>query len=489
MNETALRSQSTDRDPEHAPMWLVLDTRTAENGVSSGVSRFVVGIAGGLTQVLAGRSTGDIRVLLVGKHEPPAWIIDLVRNYPGLVSYWSGGPGSLTRKSEKPVWLWPSKVVPEIARYTKERFYWVAPGNLDRPLLWPFGRARWKVRLVQVVHDTIPFSQKGSMGFFFRLQFGAIVRRTLAAFPHVVTVSRHSAEALATLVPRRSRPVAVVGNGVEPVFGGGDRPFGKARHDARVRFLQSLFSSAEGSTQQLALVERLARARWVVGVGRYQKYKSWETVEEALPLLQGAFAEGAAFFRVGFCARDQQRLAKCDHLAFGPGMYFPSMGMLGLPELPDASLARLYALADVCVHPSRAEGFGLPPLESAFCGTPVVVRSGTAVDDHFVGSALPQGFVTALDTNDPQGWAQAIAHVCELSEDPRSPLGTFLTGLAKASHCRAIMTHRLGGARFEWTACAERFLDFLFGEQAKVEGTESARALNPSQTVVREVQG
>jgi len=43
----------------------------------------------------------------------------------------------------------------------------------------------------------------------------------------------------------------------------------------------------------------------------------------------------------------------------------------------------LYGAADCYVSPYRAEGFNLPPLEAAACGTPIIVTKGGSTDDYF----------------------------------------------------------------------------------------------------------
>ena len=46
-----------------------------------------------------------------------------------------------------------------------------------------------------------------------------------------------------------------------------------------------------------------------------------------------------------------------------------------------ADMATLYQLSDAYVAPYRAEGFGLPVLEAAACGLPVICTAGGSTDD------------------------------------------------------------------------------------------------------------
>jgi glycosyltransferase involved in cell wall biosynthesis len=79
------------------------------------------------------------------------------------------------------------------------------------------------------------------------------------------------------------------------------------------------------------------------------------------------------------------------------------------PVLIDAAstqdLANAYAEAGVFVFPSRAEGFGLPPLEAMTCGTPVVC-SRTGATGEVIGDAA-----ISIDPDRPVQLVEAIRKI------------------------------------------------------------------------------
>jgi glycosyltransferase involved in cell wall biosynthesis len=68
----------------------------------------------------------------------------------------------------------------------------------------------------------------------------------------------------------------------------------------------------------------------------------------------------------------------------------------------DATLMKLYREATLFLSPSRSEGFGLPPLEAAWLGTPVLVADATALREVWSGVA------PLLSPDDPGAWAREI---------------------------------------------------------------------------------
>jgi glycosyltransferase involved in cell wall biosynthesis len=477
---------------EVRPFWLVVDIRSASTHSHSGVARFVIGLSRALSEALSIRrshndaATGHVRVLLVSKAEPPRWAIELIQENPTLVSFWSGGPGALSQKWEKPQYLWSSRVLKWILKWSRGQFYWIAPGNFDRPVMTGFLLPRaMRSRIVQVIHDTIPIEHARSMSLLFRVQFSLIVRRTLAKLPYVFTVSKDSAERLERLAPRRSQPVYILPSGIESIFGSLPRYRSLAELiSARRTFLDILFagnkglasagSESQGNSLKTDELDQLVRRRWIVGVGRSQKYKGWELAEDVVHQLHSDLSEGVVFLRVG---GDEDGASKTTK-AGGK----PSAGVVGtehssglrvtrsengimvhIESLPDEMLAQLYRCGDVLVHPSQAEGFGFPPVEAALSGLPVVFRAGTAVDGHFNGHSFHPHFWQGIDSDESSVWREALLAVLR----NKSGLDVFMNEMQAAVHPRSFICQRGGGQDFRWLRAADSLLSTLFSEAPK----------------------
>ncbi len=106
-----------------------------------------------------------------------------------------------------------------------------------------------------------------------------------------------------------------------------------------------------------------------------------------------------------------------------------SLPTLWLPFLPPEKLRKLYSSADLFVHTSLLEGFGLPPLEAMACGTPVVVT-----DSGGVRTYLQDGHNGRLVPPNPQAIAEAIAFVLD---NPMQTQSWVQAGLHTAQRFRA----------------------------------------------------
>ena len=73
--------------------------------------------------------------------------------------------------------------------------------------------------------------------------------------------------------------------------------------------------------------------------------------------------------------------------------------------VPPETLAVLYRLAGVFVFPSLYEGFGLPPLEAMYCGTPVVTSNVSSLPEVVWDAAV------LVDPYDPDSIAEGMRRV------------------------------------------------------------------------------
>ena len=117
------------------------------------------------------------------------------------------------------------------------------------------------------------------------------------------------------------------------------------------------------------------------------------------------------------------------NLAPVPEPQDPSVRLLG--GLPDEDLTSVLAGATVLLHPSRFEGFGLPPLEAWACGTPALVADVPAVREATLDRApvLPVGDVAA--------WSAALAQAL-VDPLPVPDLPTWSWSDAAAELARAL---------------------------------------------------
>nr|BFD30577.1 hypothetical protein GTC16762_01950 [Pigmentibacter ruber] len=450
-------------------VWLAIDSRSAQSGIVSGISRFVIGLTRALAIELNKRNVSlqknkkRLKILIVSKSEPSQWIIDLIHRYPDTVSFWSGGPGALQKSYDKPIWLWPTFALKRIQKLTSNHVIWLAPANFDRPLF--ISRNNMSSRVIQVVHDSIPFMPVKGVGFIFKRQFRFLVKRALSRLPYVSTVSNHSAKILQSLVKKRTSPLYVIGDAVDLHFGSQAKVTDKNQLTIlRKKFLEDV--SLEKDPEKFnSFIEKIIQGKWILGVGRNQKYKCWDV---ALQAVSKVASENSAlniwFIRIGSDPKEiSSFLKRCPMKEIGRIKFFDNLRTIVLPTLSDFELADIYRFSNLLVHPSVAEGFGLPPLESALSGTPVIYRTSTAVDQHFDMGILPTNFWCGLDNGYSAIWAKQIEKILQDKNDSE-----FYKDLNKAKSTRQFIVDKANGKSFEWNESAVSLLDWLLSDMGMV---------------------
>jgi D-inositol-3-phosphate glycosyltransferase len=172
---------------------------------------------------------------------------------------------------------------------------------------------------------------------------------------------------------------------------------------------------APRSTSALRARLGLGNARVVLYAGRLERLKGAETLLEAVAdLARRPGFDDVRTVLVGADSGDGVRQAghpdgergRLEALAAERGL---ADRVLFLGAVPHAELADLYAVADVCVVPSRTESFGLVALEAQASGTPVIAAAvGGLLDivDDGVSGWL-------VESRSPRDYADRIARLLD----------------------------------------------------------------------------
>jgi glycosyltransferase involved in cell wall biosynthesis len=257
---------------------------------------------------------------------------------------------------------------------------------------------------VVTIHDTIPerFPELTLPSPRARLFWSLKVRFALMQARLVLTVSEYSARSIAEVlrVPRERIRVCVEAPAESY------RPC--SAEEIRAAARKAGLSDAD---------------RWFAYVGGFNPHKRIDLILRAHAALAEAQSPAPHILMVGSRSGDVfhkeaekldaiVREAGTEHLVHWTGF------------VPDDELRPLLAGATALLLPSEAEGFGLPAVEAAACGTPVIATTESPLPELLEGGGL---FVK------PGGLDQLLAAMRRLLDEPALRAAMGRTALAKAS--------------------------------------------------------
>jgi glycosyltransferase involved in cell wall biosynthesis len=209
---------------------------------------------------------------------------------------------------------------------------------------------------VLVIHDVLPLTDPAWFSKGFRTWRGVVLRNTSPRVGRVVTVSDWARDEILRVLPIAPHRVVVADQGLEPF----DHPASdesvislRARRELPGAFLLAV--GAGDPRKNLPFLGRVLR-RWR------------ERGETPPPLVV-----------VG---------APHPHLFTAAGGWPEGIDLRLLGRVDDSELHALYTAATALCFPSRAEGFGRPPLEAIACGTHAVVADYSAAREVLGGAAM-----------------------------------------------------------------------------------------------------
>lgn len=243
-----------------------------------------------------------------------------------------------------------------------------------------------RVPKLVAIHDVIPelFPELVFPGLRSKLFWRAKVKLACAQATRVVTVSEYSRRRLAEVLKLDPADVRVVPEAGAPAF----RP------------LETVDDAAIAARLKIP-----AGSRMLVYVGGFSPHKN-------LPMLVDVFGELAAEARFGDVRLVLVGDFEGDVFHSGYGQLKEQVARLGLEGrvvfpgyMGDEHLVPLLNRAAALVLPSFCEGFGLPAMEAAACGTPAVITTRSPLPE-----LLGEGAI-ALEPGDRAGWRDALARI------------------------------------------------------------------------------
>ncbi len=270
------------------------------------------------------------------------------------------------------------------------------PYRLSAQLRWPWFRKRlgWEPDVtffphydvplishpnpsVVTVHDLTQFKLPWAFPWWKRRVGAGLLHGALTRASRILTVSEHSRGDILEMRPDVSEKIEVVPNGVSAVFG----PLSEAEKEAtEARFGELMpFVLALGDSRPHK------NLRWVLKVVEHARAK-WPE----LNLVLVTATDG----------RPRELLSSVGKREWEEWIHT-------ITASADGQLRELFALCEAFLFPSLYEGFGLPPLEAAACGTRVLVSDRAALPE-VIGE---QGLL--LDPEDLSGWVEAILQSSE----------------------------------------------------------------------------
>ncbi len=181
------------------------------------------------------------------------------------------------------------------------------------------------------------------------------LREKVAEVDHVVTISDFSRRDILDWCGIEASRVSVVYDGLSEKF----KPVIDESHLA-----------AASNRYQLP-------PRYILSVGSTEPRKNLRTAIKAFNQIHRVHGEL------------QLVITGVDYCRIRPEKAFAGLDLTGVHfagYIHDDDMAAVYTMAEVLLFPSLYEGFGLPPLESMACGTPVVTSNSTAIPE-IVGDA------------------------------------------------------------------------------------------------------
>ncbi len=213
---------------------------------------------------------------------------------------------------------------------------------------------RKKSKHIVTTHDVLFLDFWTNFSLWYRLKRKYLFKKSLERSDIRLTVSNYSKNRISEWFNIPQKTISITPNAVHPKF----------------------FSSFDKTKVQKEIKEKFNIENYILLVSRIERRKNQDVLLEMYKDLQLA-KKGIQLVLVGNNTLDDEKIAS-KIISFQKK--YPNK-IHWLTYLNEEDLMKIYQAARVFVYPSRAEGFGIPPIEAAALGIETLCSNQTAMQD------------------------------------------------------------------------------------------------------------
>lgn len=213
-----------------------------------------------------------------------------------------------------------------------------------------------KCKFIVTTHDIVFCDYPKEFSWHYRLVRKYFFKHSVLRADVVTTVSKYSKYSIQKHFKISAKKISVVSNGIAEKF----------------------FNDYDRNCAKKYVFEKYGLKKYILFVSRIEPRKNHVLLLNAFLELK-LYEKGFHLAFIGKHSLKDERLNETLHNLPGEVKRFVFIS----DKICDEELIHFYCAADLFVYPSKAEGFGIPPLEAAALKTPVLCSNTSAMSDFY----------------------------------------------------------------------------------------------------------
>ncbi|MGB0891028.1 MAG: glycosyltransferase family 4 protein [Flavobacteriaceae bacterium] len=239
----------------------------------------------------------------------------------------------------------------------------------------PFARNK-NCNYIVTIHDILFNDYKQYFTFLYRLKRNFLFKYSAVKSDYLLTVSEYSKQRIKEIYKLENKPIYVIPNGVSEVF------FQENKKEVSEEFIKTKYNIKD----------------FILYVSRVEPRKNQQQLLNSFSKMKN---KDLSLVFIGKKSLENKELDKV-YISLSKNVkervYF-------LEDILEKDLIEFFRAAKAFVYPSLAEGFGIPPIEAAAIGLPVLCSSSTAMKDF---NFFKPYHINFLNTDDVENYIDAL---------------------------------------------------------------------------------